>query len=249
MYTFCYMSTQKVNYMQKIILPLISRIKNLYDLNSDGDVAKLLEMSRNALANHKSRGTIPYEPLHTLCEKKNLSFDWLLTGEGPIFRNESQREESKLFDPSCGAGAFLSKASIEEGAFTLLSSCKGGKAYLPAHLIECLAFKPEWIEKELQARPEELCVFVIADDTMEPTLYRGDILIIGHWDNASSLKNGIYALDTGSSIIMQRLQILPEGLVKATSDNLAYQPFEFRLDSMPKDLSILGPVLWVGKKL
>ena len=68
--------------MPKNILEIIERLKNITGIESDAKLANILGMSETALYNHKNRSSIPYKQLSEYCEKKNISFDWLLTGVG-----------------------------------------------------------------------------------------------------------------------------------------------------------------------
>lgn len=65
---------------------IIGRVKTVKGLKSDKSVAELLGMNRTALASHKSRDTVPLVALLKLCVDEGISFDWLLTGEGEVYR-------------------------------------------------------------------------------------------------------------------------------------------------------------------
>lgn len=72
---------------------ILSRIKKMSGVKTDSQVAKLLGLKPNTLAERKSRNSIPYEELFIFSNKNNLNSDWLLTGEGPKYRTE--RKEVK----------------------------------------------------------------------------------------------------------------------------------------------------------
>jgi hypothetical protein len=67
----------------KNISDIVDRIKAVKGLKTDSQVAESLKISLGALSNHKTRRSIPYDALSTFCDDEGLSFDWLLTGEGP----------------------------------------------------------------------------------------------------------------------------------------------------------------------
>ena len=89
------MSTQKV-IMIKDIFFIIKQIMDTENATTDKQVADILNVKPNALSNHKLRGSIPYEALITFCDKKKISIDWLLTGEGEMTRNEAEKGENSL---------------------------------------------------------------------------------------------------------------------------------------------------------
>ncbi len=104
----------------KKIFQIVDRIKTALYLDTDGDVAEALNMSNTALSNHKRRGSIPYEPISTLCEAKGLSFDWLLTGEGPKERGAVKEpfpllKSEEVANPTVAALAKKLEAIYEEG--------------------------------------------------------------------------------------------------------------------------------------
>jgi len=88
--------------MEENINRIVDRVKELKHLKSDDDVAKVLEMKKTALSNHKTRKTIPFKNLSTFCDKTGFSLDYILTGEGPKFRIKkgsanNPATEGKLF--------------------------------------------------------------------------------------------------------------------------------------------------------
>lgn len=72
------------------ISEIVDIVRELKDLKSDGEVAETLNMSRTALSNHKSRGSVPFEYIVTFCENEGISIDWLLTGKGEKYRDDPE---------------------------------------------------------------------------------------------------------------------------------------------------------------
>ena len=67
---------------------IISRIKEIKNLYYDSDVAKLLGYTKNAFAERKRRNSVPQDKLELFCEREHININWLLTGEGPKYREE-----------------------------------------------------------------------------------------------------------------------------------------------------------------
>lgn len=64
---------------------ILNRIKMAFDLKSDADLARFLGVKSTRVANWASRDKIDYEIIFTKCDL--LSFDWLITGEGKVFKD------------------------------------------------------------------------------------------------------------------------------------------------------------------
>jgi hypothetical protein len=75
--------------MEKINSRLIhKRLKLAYDLKTDQKLADFLGINQSTLSQNISRNAIVWDRIMEKCEF--LSIDWLLTGEGKIFRNSSE---------------------------------------------------------------------------------------------------------------------------------------------------------------
>lgn len=76
--------------MVENIIEIIDRIKKLKGLRDDDEVAVALGMTKGNLSSYKTRQAIPYEYLSKFCRQESVSFDWLLTGEGEMYRKVSE---------------------------------------------------------------------------------------------------------------------------------------------------------------
>ncbi len=91
---------------------VIDRILQLLDIDSDSELAKRLNVSKTAVSLWRSRNRVPYEKCVELSESKLASLNWLLTGEGPMFRQQeadkpdqtpAPTEDSATLDPKMTA--------------------------------------------------------------------------------------------------------------------------------------------------
>lgn len=64
----------------------IERMKSAGKLKNDSRVARVLSVTPQALSNYKKRGKIPADLLIRFSEKYGLYVDWLINGEGPMYR-------------------------------------------------------------------------------------------------------------------------------------------------------------------
>ena len=217
---------------------IINRIKNNFGCSSESDVAKLIGISKHALSNHKSRGSIPYEALFTFCLKENISFDWLFTGKQStekgvsIERGGDEKDKEDKLYPSD-----LHLLPCIQSHFQPKQKCKS------------LLISREWLEAELNADPEYLKMLKIFDDSMEPTLEIGDQVILDckYGENGITLPDGIYALNINGQLLVKRLQSLPKGILRIVSDNRSYEPFQLSVEDTPEEIKIIGRVVKVVK--
>mgnify|MGYP002725716131 CR=1 FL=1 len=71
---------------------IIEEVKRIENLNFDSEVADLLGIQADKFRMRKSRNSIPYEELATYCNIKNINFNWLMTGEGAVYIQETEKE-------------------------------------------------------------------------------------------------------------------------------------------------------------
>lgn len=189
----------------------------------DKDVAEALSINQITLATMKSRDKIPYKEILEFCAKRKISINWLLFDQIV----ESLQIETEKFArihyfkdiyASAGGGALNEE---EESELMYLDdeivSRLGGMGFI----------------KHIQA-------INVLGDSMEPTLYSGDVVFINKEFN-NALKSGIYVVSTPAGLFIKRLQLQSNGMVALVSDNESYAPELVGGD----DVEIIGKV--VGK--
>jgi len=115
-------------------------------------------------------------------------------------------------------------------------------------VVDWIAFKREWLERELHANKSDLYLIEVDGESMEPTLRPGDIILVDHRAANTVPRDGIYVLRIDDALLVKRLQRLPGGKIHVTSDNEAYKPFEIDLKK-ENDIAIIGRVIWAGRRL
>lgn len=68
---------------------VLDRLQQVYGVKNDNQLGEALQVNRSTLGNWRSRNTVPYTICVDVCEKCSVSLDWLLTGEGPMRRDEA----------------------------------------------------------------------------------------------------------------------------------------------------------------
>ena len=67
---------------------IYNRIKLAFGIKTDTKLAELLGVKQSTIATSYSRNAVNWENIISNCN--NISIDWLLTGEGKMFRNSSE---------------------------------------------------------------------------------------------------------------------------------------------------------------
>lgn len=115
--------------------------------------------------------------------------------------------------------------------------------------IDVLAFKKDWIRRELHVSSDNLRLIYVEGDSMEPDLRAGDIVLLDHTDT-SARREGIYVLKMDGALLVKMLQRLPGGIVKVISRNTAYESFSIMAAELEagNGTAIIGRVVWACRR-
>ena len=109
-----------------------------------------------------------------------------------------------------------------------------------------IAFQAGFIRDLCASPPDSLAVLAVEGDSMFPTLANGDQILIDTQDR-SAARDGIYVLRVEEALMVKRLSLNPATRrLTITSDNDAYPSWP---DCDPAAVSVIGRVVWVGRKL
>lgn len=110
-----------------------------------------------------------------------------------------------------------------------------------------MAFRRYWIENYLHANPTNLSVLSVKGDSLQGVLNDRDVILIDRSQTTGSA--GVYVLRIEGDVIVKTLQRLPGGILKVSSANTAYEPFEVNIVQPPSDFEIIGRVVWAGRQI
>jgi len=109
-----------------------------------------------------------------------------------------------------------------------------------------LALDPGFAAEISDGRPTSLATHRIDGDSMSPTLSDGDTILVDTEDRWM-LRDGIYALQSASGILVKRLSVHPvTKRLAILSDNSAYPSFP---DCDPAAIGIIGRLIWAGRRI
>ncbi|EHZ8371919.1 MULTISPECIES: helix-turn-helix transcriptional regulator [Enterobacteriaceae] len=67
---------------KKAVDAVLLRLMSLFNVDSDSELARALNVNRQTLASWRKRDSVPYSICINIAEERGLSLDWLLTGKG-----------------------------------------------------------------------------------------------------------------------------------------------------------------------
>lgn len=124
-----------------------------------------------------------------------------------------------------------------------------------ANIINRLAFRRDWLQR-LGVSPAQACLARVQRDSMQPTLFPGDMVLINtaltelpvrRRTESDKRRSPIYAFVEAGEARVKRIERPEPGALILTSDNPDYAP-ELRSGQLLEQLqtSIIGKVVWWG---
>ena len=178
--------------------------------------------------------------LSSVAEHTGVNPDWLLTGAGDPYRREAPWRSARV-------STNVENDYVLLPLYNVQGSAGAGRHIHSEEVEDLLAFKQDWITRELRSSPEDLSLIHVQGESMVPTLNPGDVILIER-NHSGKVSDGIYVIRMGDALLIKRLQFLPEGELNVTSDNPAYQPFRVSLKEGSEDFAIIGRVVWAGRR-
>ncbi|MDD5227323.1 MAG: helix-turn-helix transcriptional regulator [Methylococcales bacterium] len=65
---------------------VITRLKQLLNVKTDLELAEILGVSKPTISAWRQRNSVPHTICIQIAQEKNVSLDWLLTGEGTMLK-------------------------------------------------------------------------------------------------------------------------------------------------------------------
>lgn len=149
--------------------------------------------------------------------------------------------------PIRAASAHIETDSVAIPSVTVMASPKDGAFVTVETMDTPFCFRRGWIRDCLGVAPEMLRMRKVTDDSMEPTLESGDMLLIDTGRTSPS-PPGIFVLFDGHGLVAKRLECTGSGserIIRVISDNPQYGTYE----RAAKEIHIIGRVLWFARTL
>ena len=208
---------------------ILDRIKEAYSLKSNAKLAAFLGIPPTTLSSWYSRNSFDLDLIYEKCV--DIDLNWLLTGEGSMFRKESEKENIPVAHPSDSPmeGIPLIPISAMAGAFT------GEQIVLE---YECERFVvPTFKGAEF--------LISVKGSSMYPKYNSGDIVACKRlpMDDIFFQWNKVYVLDTDQGPLIKRVKPgSDKEHVLIVSDNEHYEPFELPLERIYHVALVIGVI-------
>ena len=190
----------------------------------DKDVANTLGIKPLSFATMKKRGKLPLEEILDFCAKRKISINWLLYNQSTKSIEEQTEKYINVryfgdIFASAGGGAFNYDDNVEEIA-------------IDEHMANLMGGKSEM--KNIDA-------INVLGDSMEPTLYDGDIIFINRTLKDVN-KNGIFAISTEIGLFVKRVMVRSDGSLDLISDNSMYGVENVRSENIEVIGKVVGSI-------
>ncbi|WP_334128244.1 S24 family peptidase [Sneathiella sp.] len=185
--------------------------------------AELIGKSEKSIERYKSEGlkNLYFEDLRKLLSAADKSFSWLITGS---IGGEEEQGFIAIpvmdFSVSAGNGSLVERERVAD----------------VMHLNEA------WLRSTFHVTPQSVTILPVKGDSMEPTIRSGELVLIEKIDLSGRPGDGIYIVRLDDTIAVKRLQSMPGGVIRVSSDNKHFEPYEIGPDDTV-DFAVLGRVL------
>jgi phage repressor protein C with HTH and peptisase S24 domain len=129
---------------------------------------------------------------------------------------------------------------------SLGASAGAGSLDQDEQIVDVVAFDRHWLRR-MGFELGSITMIRVDGESMAPTLYDGDEILVDTSDTAARLRDGIYVLRLDGVLMVKRIVIGPRrGSLSILSDNPHYPDWT---EIEPALVHIVGRVLWVGRAL
>ena len=143
---------------------------------------------------------------------------------------------------------FLPKASKSNDGFVSIpvmdveASAGNGSPVEHEGVSDLMRLNEVWLRQTFHVTPNSVTILPVKGDSMEPTIRSGELVLIEKIDPAVRPGDGIYIVRLDGTVAVKRLQSLPGGVIRVSSDNKNFTPYDVGPDDTV-DFAVLGRVL------
>ncbi|MBF0584656.1 MAG: helix-turn-helix transcriptional regulator [Magnetococcales bacterium] len=217
-------------------------------------LASFCGVSVGSISKYLKGGTPDVENSVKIARAFNVTLDWLLTGQGPKSWSKSHLQPKPAIQPEpqqpepCPHEKLLDDYVFIPG-YSMVSAAAGAGSIndCSESADEQYAFRREWAVSDAGIDPERAAIIRVDGDSMEPTLSRGDVILIDRRDTSFS-RDAIYVFHWDDGLFVKRIQRANNSCFDVISDNPVYDkklltPVEL------ENLRVIGRVMWVGRRM
>lgn len=138
------------------------------------------------------------------------------------------------------------RTTVTVPRLALAASAGPGSMAETERVAGALTFDARWLRR-LGINYRQASIVYVEGESMSPTLLPGDDILVDHADDATRLRDGLYALRRDGVLLVKRLVMGPRrGKFSVLSDHPQYPDWH---DVDRSLVTIIGRVVWVGRSL
>ena len=218
-------------------------------------LASFCSVSVGSISKYLKGGTPDVENSVKIARAFNVTIDWLLTGQGPKTWNKSHLQpkpapqpQPEPQQPEPSPNDRLLEDYVFIPGYSMVSATAGGGAINDSESAdELYAFRREWAVSDAGIDPERAAIIRVDGDSMEPTLSRGDVILIDRRDTSFS-RDAIYVFHWDDGLFVKRIQRANHSCFDVISDNSVYDKKTLTPVEL-ENLRVIGRVMWVGHRM
>ncbi len=222
-------------------------------------MAARMGVSGNTWQRCEAHNEPPNAMVLTRLAQEGFDTTWLLTGIGQMHREATATPTAAAVSPAQGGFSELKPEEMgPEGLgprgfvlvprYALRHDTASNRVVEEMALASAMAFRRDWLERELHTQPTSLMLVEMHGDAMEPTIRNGDLMLVDHAE--PRLRGaGLYVFRVGDMLAVRRLQLRLDGGFTLSSDNAARYPAEDIAREELDRIRILGRVIWSAGRL
>lgn len=179
----------------------------------------------------------------TFARRLGVSAEWLL--EGGALPNIQPKGVKLRPDQPPVMDASASDPTVELSSLDLSYSMGPGTELTNYVEEEPIRFDPVFLRRISRAPWQRLKLARGVGDSMQPTLFPGDVVMIDTTQNMLNMQDRVYALAVNGAAAIKRLRIEKGGRILIVSDNPTVE--NYVVDA--EEVTIHGRVVWFGREL
>jgi len=227
----------------------LRNVESLHFRNRD-EVATVAGVSKTTFWRWVEGGSDPsFEGLARIAAHTGVSLDWLATGRGEaqgMPQNPGLAEQQAVWLPGKVQDA-AENGFVMIPRYDVTASAGPGAFQDSEKVTDVLAFKADWVRRELRTSPDKLALITAEGDSMDPTIRPGDVLLIDTSVDEIE-QDSIYVVVIDGYVMVKRCQRLFRSGIVIKSDNPNYDEIRIGPDET-NEFIVAGRVCWVGRMI
>lgn len=223
-----------------------NRLKQLRGSVSGEEFAKRLGVNLQTLYRYERGERKPdIDFVQLVSSEMGVSIEWFITGT-----DASQKREVSNAQPTDGfvgaktCGCDVNLIMIPRVAARLAAGT--GSLETDGDVLGMYAFRSDWIVRK--GNTSQMVLMDVIGDSMQPEIKHGDMVLIDQ-SKTNILGYGYFAVGIDDAVYVKQLRSKPGKLI-LHSLNPDYEDIEVDMAAdNPRDVRIIGRVLWVGREL